>query len=108
MLGNPESTCAALRAYAERVIVVGTVLGLLQIVITIATLYALVHAAMQRSDAYIAAEKLSKPVWLVILAAAVVVPLLLNVLGAAMAACAAGLYLADVRPRLLEVQGKSR
>lgn len=96
------------RAYAYRVIVVGTVLGLLTIVIVVTTLYALVHAAMQRSDAYIAAEKLSKPIWLVILAAAAVVPLLLHILGVAMAACAAGLYLADVRPRLLEVQGKSR
>ena len=30
--------------------------------------YAFVHAALQRSDAYTAADKLTKPVWLVILA----------------------------------------
>jgi hypothetical protein len=33
---------------------------------------------------------------------------LLSVLGMAIAACAAGVYLVDVRPKLLEIQGKSR
>ncbi len=35
------------------------------------TLYAFVHAAMQRPDAYTAADKLTKPVWLVILGVAI-------------------------------------
>ncbi len=37
----------------------------------ITTLYAFVHAAMQRPDAYTATGKMTKPVWLVILGASV-------------------------------------
>ncbi|MGB6209825.1 DUF2516 family protein [Mycobacterium sp.] len=85
-----------------------TVLAVLLVVILITTLYAFVHAAMQRPDAYTAADKLTKPVWLVILGAALPLAYLLNVLGMAIAACAAGVYLVDVRPKLLEIQGKSR
>lgn len=70
--------------------------------------YAFVHAAMQRPDAYTATDKLTKPVWLVILGAAGLLSLVLGVTGIAIAAVAAGVYLADVRPKLLEVQGKSR
>lgn len=74
--------------------------------------YAFIHAAMQRSDAYTAAEKLTKPVWLLILAGAVALTSVLypvfSVLGVVIAACAAGVYLVDVRPKLLEIQGKSR
>jgi hypothetical protein len=74
--------------------------------------YAFVHAALQRSDAYTAANKLTKPVWLVILGVAVALTSVLyplfNVLGTVIAACAAGVYLVDVRPKLLEIQGKSR
>ena len=74
--------------------------------------YAFIHAAMQRSDAYTAADKLTKPVWLLILAGAVALTSILypvfSVLGVVIAACAAGVYLVDVRPKLLEIQGKSR
>lgn len=74
--------------------------------------YAFVHAALQRPDAYTAADKLTKPVWLVILGAAVALASILypvlGVLGMAMSACASGVYLVDVRPKLLEIQGKSR
>ncbi|ORV50204.1 hypothetical protein AWC02_04935 [Mycolicibacter engbaekii] len=86
---------------------VGTVLGVLQIAVFATSVYAFVHAALQRSDAYTAADKLTKPVWLVILAVCGLMALLLQVMGMAIAACAAGVYLVDVRPRLLEVQGKS-
>jgi len=74
------------------------------------TVYAFVHAAMQRSDAYPAADKLTKRVWLAILGVAALLCLLfgVSVLGMTIAAVAAGVYLADVRPKLLEVQGKSR
>ena len=72
------------------------------------TVYAFVHAAMQRPDAYTAADKLTKPVWLVILGGAALLSWVLGVTGMVIAAVAAGVYLADVRPRLLEVQGKSR
>jgi uncharacterized membrane-anchored protein len=72
-------------------------------------LYACVHAAMQRADAYTAADKLTKPVWLVILGVALLLCLVLGGLfGAAICACAAGVYTVDVRPKLLEIQGKSR
>lgn len=73
-----------------------------------ATVYAFVNAAMQRPDAYTAADKLTKPVWLVILGGAALLSFVLGVTGMVIAAVAAGVYLADVRPRLLEVQGKSR
>jgi 4-amino-4-deoxy-L-arabinose transferase-like glycosyltransferase len=87
---------------------VATVLGVLQIAVAVVTLYALVHAAMQRPDAYTAAEKLTKPLWLLILGGAIALTLLVQVMGTAIAACAAGVYLVDVRPKLLDIQGKSR
>ena len=87
---------------------VSYVLFALQIAVTIAAIYAFVHAAMQRPDAYTAADKLTKPVWLVILGIGVLLALVLQVTGAAIAAVAAGVYLVDVRPKILEVQGKSR
>lgn len=86
---------------------VGTVLVVVQIAVLATTAYAFVHAAMQRSDAYPAADKLTKPVWLAILGVCGLLALVLQVMGMAIAACAAGVYLVDVRPRLLEVQGKS-
>jgi hypothetical protein len=84
------------------------VLFVLQIAIFLMTLYAFVHAAIQRPDAYTAADKMTKPVWLLILGAAVPLTMMLSALGAAMGASAAGVYLVDVRPKLLEIQGKSR
>lgn len=80
--------------------------------VLVTAVYAFVHAALQRPDAYTAADKLTKPVWLVILGAAVALASILypvlGVLGMAMSACASGVYLVDVRPKLLEIQGKSR
>ena len=88
------------------------VLLVLQIAIFLMTLYAFVHAAIQRPDAYTATDKMTKPVWLLILGLAValtsVLSFVFGVLGIAIAACAAGVYLVDVRPKLLEIQGKSR
>lgn len=88
--------------------VVGTVLFALTIAVLATTVYAFVHAAMQRPDAYTAVDKLTKPVWLVILGVAAVLALLLGVIGTVAAAVAAGVYLVDVRPKILEIQGKSR
>jgi hypothetical protein len=87
-----------------------TVLSVLWVVVLVTTVYAFVHAALQRPDAYTAAGKLTKPVWLVILgvAAALTFILMAQVFIMAIAACAAGVYLVDVRPKLLEIQGKSR
>jgi 4-amino-4-deoxy-L-arabinose transferase-like glycosyltransferase len=88
------------------------VMFVLQIAVALTAVYAFVHAALQRPDAYTAADKLTKPVWLVILGLAVALSSILSfvfgVLGMAIAACAAGVYLVDVRPKLLEIQGKSR
>jgi len=84
-----------------------SVLTILKIAVLVTTVYAFVHAAMQRSDAYTAADKLTKPVWLLILGGAAALSLL-AVFGTVIAACAAGVYLVDVRPKLLEIQGKSR
>ena len=84
------------------------VLSVLFWAVLAATVYAFVHAAMQRPDAYTAADKLTKPVWLIILAGSGLLSWVLGVTGMVVAAVAAGVYLADVRPKLLEVQGKSR
>jgi 4-amino-4-deoxy-L-arabinose transferase-like glycosyltransferase len=88
------------------------VILVLQVAVVVMAVYAFVHAAMQRSDAYTAADKLTKPVWLLILGVAVALASILSqvfwVMGLAIAACAAGVYLVDVRPKLLEIQGKSR
>ncbi|MDH6198787.1 hypothetical protein M2272_005447 [Mycobacterium frederiksbergense] len=87
----------------------GVILLVLGYLVAIAGVYAFVHAAMQRSDAYTATGKLTKPVWLVILGAGVVLTLLVGgVFIASISACATGVYLVDVRPKLLEIQGKSR
>jgi 4-amino-4-deoxy-L-arabinose transferase-like glycosyltransferase len=84
----------------------------LKIAVLVTAVYSFVHAALQRPDAYTAAEKMTKPVWLLILGLAValtsVLSFVFGVLGIAIAACAAGVYLVDVRPKLLEIQGKSR
>ena len=83
------------------------VISILQIAVLVTTVYAFVHAAMQRPDAYTAAGKLTKPVWLLILGVAAALTFI-GVFGIAIAAAAAGVYLVDVRPKLLEIQGKSR
>lgn len=88
---------------------VGYVLFAVRIAVLVMAVYALVHAAMQRTDAYTAAEKLTKPVWLVILGVAVLFVLVFgSITFVAIGAVAAGVYLVDVRPKLLEIQGKSR
>jgi hypothetical protein len=87
---------------------VGYVLAFLQVAVLVTTGYAFVHAALQRPDAYTAAEKLTKPVWLVILGVAGLLAAFLSITGVAIAAVAAGVYLVDVRPKILEIQGKSR
>lgn len=85
------------------------VLGLLQIGAALMGVYAFVHAALQRPDAYTAVDKLTKPVWLVILGVATVLGWVMGApVGAAITVCAAGVYLVDVRPKILEIQGKSR
>ncbi len=87
----------------------GDIVLVLNIAVVVVGLYAFIHAALQRSDAYTATEKLTKPVWLVILGVSILLAAVLGgIFGAVICACAAGIYLVDVRPKLLEVQGKSR
>lgn len=86
----------------------GYVLFALTIAVLLTTVYAFVHAALQRPDAYTAAEKLTKPVWLVILGVGALLAWVLGITGVAIAAVATGVYLVDVRPKILEIQGKSR
>ena len=86
----------------------GAVLDFVFWAVLATTIYAFVNAAMQRQDAYPAADKLTKPVWLAILGIAGLLSWVVGVTGMVIAAVAAGVYLVDVRPKLLEVQGKSR
>jgi hypothetical protein len=91
----------------------GLVLVGIQVLVLFVAIYAFVNAASQRADAYPAAGKMTKNAWLGITGGAVVLALVTNVIGLgimgiAITAVAAGVYLADVRPKLLEVQGKSR
>ncbi|KQY39175.1 MULTISPECIES: DUF2516 family protein [Nocardia] len=72
-----------------------------------ATVFALIHAVRQRSDAFTAVDKMTKPIWLAILGGALVF-LLIGIGGLGMlsfiAIIATGVYLADVRPKVDEVQ----
>ncbi len=86
----------------------GVVLVVLSWAVLAVTAYAFVNAARQRPDAYPAANKLTKPAWLAILGVSGLLSFVLGVMGMVIAAVAAGVYLVDVRPKLLEVQGKSR
>ena len=88
--------------------VAGVVLDVLFWAVLAANIFAFVHAALQRPDAYTATDQLTKPAWLGILGVAALLSWVLGVTGMAISAVAAGVYLVDVRPRLLEVQGKSR
>ncbi|OXM74203.1 MULTISPECIES: DUF2516 family protein [Amycolatopsis] len=70
---------------------------------------AFVHALLQRSDAYQAADRKTKPIWLAITGAGTVAMGLFGFGGAGTLFWLAGIvavlvYLVDVRPRLIEVQ----
>ncbi|MET7991229.1 DUF2516 family protein [Amycolatopsis sp. NPDC005232] len=78
-------------------------------------LFAFVHALLQRSDAYQAADRKTKPIWLLITGGATLAMVLFgyNVSGVGFifwvpAMAAALVYLVDVRPRLIEVQRGKR
>lgn len=74
--------------------------------------FALIDCVRHRPDAFTAAGKLSKPAWLAITAIACALGLLsiqapLQIFEI-IAVVGAGVYLADVRPALLQVTGRSR
>jgi Protein of unknown function (DUF2516) len=91
----------------------GTVQGLLMLVIGVLALgvqgFALVDALRQRTDAFPAAGKLTKPLWLAILAVATAIGVIfvLNPFSVfnLIAFVAAGVYLADVRPAIKAISG---
>ncbi|MQA12565.1 MAG: DUF2516 family protein [Pseudonocardiaceae bacterium] len=75
--------------------------------------FAFVNAAMQRSDAYSAADRMSKPAWMGITAGGTAALLLFSFHNIGMMFWIAGLvavlvYIVDVRPKLNEVQRGQR
>jgi hypothetical protein len=82
------------------------VLYALQAVGVVVGVYTLVHAVRQRSDAFTAVDKLTKPKWLAIIVAATLLmawrgPIdFFGIFGVV----AVGVYLADVRPKVDEIQ----
>ena len=73
--------------------------------------FALVDAIRHRPDAYVAASKMTKQRWVIILAVAVAIGFISfdgNALGFLnlIAFVAAAVYLVDVRPALRQVQGR--
>lgn len=85
----------------------GLIIRIVNLIALAGGIYALVHAIRQRSDAFTATDKLTKPIWLAILAVASLV-LLGGVFGGGLlgliACVAVGVYLADVRPKVDEIQ----
>jgi hypothetical protein len=85
-------------------------LGWLYLAILLFTVFAFGDAAFRREDAYRAADKQTKPFWLIILGLAVVVNLIpvglffLVIIGL----IAAIVYVVDVRPALKQVSGGGR
>jgi hypothetical protein len=72
-------------------------------------LFAFLHAAVQRSDTFAAANKRTKPVWLAITGGGTLCCALFRFYDITMAFWIAGLvavlvYIVDVRPKLIEVQ----
>ncbi|WP_447038885.1 DUF2516 family protein [Streptomyces sp. DSM 118878] len=69
--------------------------------------FALIDAALRREDAYRAADKKTKPFWLVILGLAFVVNLIFNILSflPIIGLIATIVYMVDVRPALRQITG---
>jgi hypothetical protein len=79
----------------------------------LAGLFAFVHALLQRADAYSAADRKTKPIWLAITGGSTIAMTLFPFFSAGMIFWLAGLvavlvYLVDVRPKLIEVQRRGR
>jgi uncharacterized membrane protein YoaK (UPF0700 family) len=83
------------------------VLGLLAFAMQV---FALVDASRHRPDAFVAASKRTKKLWVIVLAVAVALGFVslrnpLNIFSL-LSVVAAGVYLADVRPALRQVSGR--
>jgi len=94
----------------------GTLQGLLTLAIGVLALgvqaFALVDALRQRTDAFTAAEKLTKPIWLGILGVATAIGVIMvqNPFNffALIAFVASAVYLVDVRPAVRGMSGGGR
>lgn len=72
-------------------------------------LFAFLHAAVQRTEAYAAANKMTKPIWLAITGGGTLACALFHFYDFTLMFWIAGLvavlvYIVDVRPKLIEVQ----
>ncbi|MCP9944324.1 DUF2516 family protein [Streptomyces somaliensis] len=86
-----------------------SLLGLLSLVMLALAVVALAFAALAREDAYRAADKQTKPFWLIVLGVTVVVnvfPILLVLQLAGLVATI--VFMVDVRPALRGVSGGGR
>ena len=81
------------------------VMSVVMLALLAVKLFALVDAAVRRPDAYVAAGKMTKPAWLVILGLAVACDLLLPgvLMLTIVGIVAAFVYILDARPALAEV-----
>ena len=98
--------------------VVGSLQGWVVLVLGVAafglTAFAAIDAARRRADLFTAVGRLTKPAWMAILVVACLISFvslggygalgLLNVI----AVIAAGVYLADVRPKIRQISGGGR
>jgi Protein of unknown function (DUF2516) len=79
----------------------------------LAGLFAFVHSSLQKADAYSAANRKTKPVWLAITGGSTLAMVLFPFYSAGYMFWLAGLvaslvYIVDVRPKLIEVQRGGR
>jgi hypothetical protein len=87
--------------------VFNVILWVVQIALTLFALFALVDAALRREDAYRAADKKTKPFWLVVLALSTAAMYFMAYFWflAIFALVATIVYMVDVRPAVREVAG---
>jgi hypothetical protein len=95
-----------MNAFSSLQNVLSLIIGVLALGVEV---FALVDAVRQRTDAFPAAGKLSKPLWLAILAVATAVGVIFVEMPFSVfnliAFVAAGVYLADVRPAIKAISG---
>uniref|UniRef100_A0AAU2V554 DUF2516 family protein n=1 Tax=Streptomyces sp. NBC_00003 TaxID=2903608 RepID=A0AAU2V554_9ACTN len=83
--------------------------SLLYLAMLVIAVVALVFAVLAREDAYRAADKQTKPFWLIILGITVVVNLVVPVLFLQLAGLVASIvFMVDVRPAIRQVSGGGR
>lgn len=92
-----------------------THVGIIGLIFTIARfaaiifgLVALVHVIRQRSDAFTAVNRLNKPAWIGIIIVSMLVFWFLGAISliGIIGIVAVGIYMADVRPKVNEIQGR--